>query len=144
LSETLTHPAPPTDVAERLATCPLAARPHVTALRALILDTAASLPEVGVLTETLKWRQPSYATQASKSGTPIRLGWDADTGNRINIFVHCQTTLVDQWRQQYGDDLTFIGTREIAIPTDKPLPIEPLRHCIAMALTYHSRKERDS
>lgn len=130
---------PPPNVADRLATCPPAARPHINALRALILDTAASLPEVGLLTETLKWRQPSYATQASKSGTPIRLGWDTDTGSRISIFVHCQTTLVDEWRQQYGDDLTFIGTREIAIPTDNPLPIEPLRHCIAMALTYQSR-----
>ena len=132
-------PSPPPDVAAALDACPRAARASVVAVRALILETAASLPEVGPLTETLKWGQPAYLTAQSKSGTTIRLGWDAD-GGAISLFVHCQTSLVDTWRQRYGDELTFVGNREISIPTDTDLPRAPLQHCIAMALTYHSRK----
>ncbi|MCR9079043.1 MAG: DUF1801 domain-containing protein [Hyphomonadaceae bacterium] len=132
-------PSPPPDVAAALDACPRAARASAAALRALIFETAASLPEVGPLTETLKWGQPAYLTAQSKSGTTIRLGWDAD-GGAIRLFVHCQTSLVDAWRQRYGDELTFVGNREISIPTDTDLPRAPLQHCIAMALTYHSRK----
>ena len=97
------------------------------------------MPEVGAVTETLKWGQPAFLTNQTKSGTTIRLGCsdDADT---ISLFVHCQTSLVGEWRERYGDDLTFVGNREIAVPIDKPLPRAPLQHCIAMALTYHSRK----
>lgn len=132
-------PSPPPDVAAALGACPRAARASVTALRALIFETAAELSEVGTLTETLKWGQPSYLTQASKSGTTIRLGWDED-GGAISLFVHCQTSLVDTWRQRYGNELIFVGNREISIPTDTDLPRASLQHCIAMALTYHSRK----
>ena len=132
-------PSPPPDVAAALDACPRAARASAAALRTLIFETADGLPEVGPLTETLKWGQPSYLTQASKSGTTIRLGWDED-GAAISLFVHCQTSLVDTWRQRYGNELTFVGNREISIPTDTDLPRAPLQHCIAMALTYHSRK----
>lgn len=132
-------PSPPPDVAAALDACPRAARGAVTHLRALIFETAAGLPEVGALTETLKWGQPAYLTAQTKSGTTIRLGWDEE-GGAISLFVHCQTSLVDTWRQRYGDELTCIDNREISIPTHTDLPRAPLQHCIAMALTYHSRK----
>ena len=108
-------------------------------LRELIFDVAESDPDVGPVTETLKWGQPSYLTHKPKSGTTIRLGW-SETGDTVSLFVHCQTSLVDTWRAHYGDALTFIGNREIALPTDQPLPRAALQHCIAMALTYHLRK----
>jgi len=107
----------------------------------MILTIAASLPQTGRITETLKWGQPAYLTQQTKSGTTIRLGWD-EAGTGLSLFVHCQTTLVDEWRAHYSDQLTFVGTREITIPTDSPLPKAPLKHCVAMALTYHSRKTK--
>ncbi|MBO6688791.1 MAG: DUF1801 domain-containing protein [Henriciella sp.] len=132
-------PSPPPGVRSALDACPPPARAAVAALRALIIETAAGMPEVGPLTETLKWGQPAYLTQQTKSGTTIRLGWGED-GRSMSLFVHCQTSLVDAWRQQYNDQLTFIGNREISIPTHTDLPRAPLQHCIAMALTYHSRK----
>ncbi len=132
-------PSPPPGVRSALDACPAAARAAVTALRALIIETAADLPEVGPLTETLKWGQPAYLTQQTKSGTTIRLGWGED-GRSISLFVHCQTSLIDEWRERYGDDLASFGTREVSIPTGSPLPRAPLKHCISMALTYHSRK----
>lgn len=132
-------PSPPPDVAASLGACPAAARAHLSALRALIFETAAARPEIGALTETLKWGQPSYLTEQTKSGTTIRLGW-AEDGASISLFVHCQTSLVGEWRQRYDDALTFVGNREISIPTDAELPRAPLQHCVAMALTYHARK----
>ncbi|NQY96900.1 MAG: DUF1801 domain-containing protein [Henriciella sp.] len=132
-------PAPPPDVAASLEACPAAARTHLTGLRTLIFETAAELPEVGEITEALKWGQPSYLTDQTKSGTTIRLGWSED-GASVSLFVHCQTSLVGEWRQRYDDALTFVGNREISIPTDAALPRAPLQHCIAMALTYHARK----
>lgn len=132
-------PSPPPAVAASLDACPAAARAHLTGLRALIFETAAARAEIGALTETLKWGQPSYLTDQTKSGTTIRLGW-AEDGAAISLFVHCQTSLVGEWRQLYDDTLTFVGNREISIPTDKDLPRAPLQHCVAMALTYHARK----
>lgn len=132
-------PALPPDVAASLKACPAAARAHVTALRALIYETAAARPDVGDLTETLKWGQPAYLTDQSKSGTTIRLGWAKD-GATVSLFVHCQTSLIAEWRERYDETLTFVGNREISIPTDTDLPRAPLQHCVAMALTYHSRK----
>ncbi|MEM7493881.1 MAG: hypothetical protein AAF296_10890 [Pseudomonadota bacterium] len=49
--------------------------------------------------------------------------------------------LIEDWRTRYEDTLTFIGNREVRLPLDAPLPTEPLRHCIAMAFTYHARKK---
>jgi len=112
---------------------------HLDTLRALIFETASDTQGVGAIEETLKWGQPSYLTRRPKSGTTIRLGWD-DAGTCISLFVHCQTSLVEAWRDRYGDTLTLIGNRELALRTDQPLPRPPLQHCIAMPLPYHLRK----
>lgn len=141
MATTAAIPAPPPEVATVLDACPPAARMHLADLRELMLETAAGLPETGQIHETLKWGQPAFLTEQTKSGTTIRLGWD-EAGARLSLFVHCQTSLVGEWRERYGEELTFIGTREISIPTDSPLPEAPLKHCVAMALTYHSRKTK--
>ena len=129
----------PAEVTATLERVPDSARAHLAELRTLILETAASLPEVGPVVEALKWGQPSFLTERSKSGTTIRLGWTED-GATVSLFVHCQTTLVREWRERYGDELTFNGNREIVLSTDAELPRAALQHCAAMALTYHSRK----
>ena len=134
-----TLPAAPPDVAKVLATCPGPAAQNVRQLRKLILEVASEQPEVGPLTEALKWGQPSYLTEKPRTGTTIRLGWDED-GNAVSLFVHCQTTLVKEWRDLYESELTLIGNRELRLRTNEALPNAALKHCIAMALTYHSRK----
>ena len=107
-----------------------------SALRAVILETAANMPEVGPVTESLKWGEPSFSTDRTKSGTPIRLGWKAATPDTVKLLVHCQTSLVPRWRELYGDRLSFEGTRAILLDIRQPLPREELAHCVAMALTY--------
>lgn len=131
-----THPLPP-PVQTVFDTYPQGARDLLLDMRALVFDTAASLPEVGAVTETLKWGEPAYL---ARSGTTIRLAWSAKRPDTAGLFVNCQTTLLDEWRGQYGDVLDCIGNREIRLSLNQSLPEAPLRHCIAMALTYHKRK----
>ena len=106
-------------------------------LRSLIYQTAASNLSVGALTETLKWGQPAYLTEASKSGSTLRLGEQAAHGV---IYLNCKTTLVEHMRDIYPDTFTYQGLRAVKFALDQPLPNDALVHCIEMALTYHRNK----
>ncbi|WP_233349586.1 DUF1801 domain-containing protein [Henriciella mobilis] len=117
---------------------PKPARIQLLKLRDLVFETAETLPETGPITETLKWGEPSYL---NKAGTTIRLAWSDKRPDVVGLFVNCQTSLLDDWREHYSETLDLIGNREIRLPLGAPLPLEPLRHCIAMALTYKSRKD---
>ncbi|MEH6808289.1 MAG: DUF1801 domain-containing protein [Hyphomonas oceanitis] len=119
---------------------PPPARTYLLKLRDLIRATAQETQGVGPLTETLKWGEPAYLTNATKSGTTIRLGWKPAAPNTAQLLVHCSTTLVNDWRERYADTLAFSGTRAIDLDITAPLPRAELAHCIAMALTYHARK----
>ena len=133
------HPIPPA-VAAVYAAYPPAPRKLLLSLRDQIFAAAATLPGTMPLTETLKWGEPAYLTEATKSGTTIRLGWSAKHPDAASLFVSCQTSLIESWRDQYGDELSFVGNREIRFPLGQNPPTAPVRHCIAMALTYHKRK----
>ena len=108
-------------------------------VRELVLSTAEEL-EVGPLTETLKWGEPAYLTERSGAGTTIRLGESKGKPGYCAIFVHCQTTLVSEFRETIDDPAVgFEGNRAVTFPASLPLPREALRHCIAQALTYKRR-----
>ena len=134
----MNHRAIPSDVLSVVEAYPPAAKRVWKTLRTLIFETADQLPEVKALTETLKWREPSYL---NKAGTTVRIAWSDKRPDTLGLYVNCQTSLIEDWRARYDDELTFIGNREVRLPLDAPLPTEPLRHCIAMALTYHIRKK---
>ena len=125
----------PTDVAPAWGAVPDAPRAHLHALRQLVLEEAAALSIP--LTETLKWGQPAFLPP-KKDGTTIRLGWSDKHPGEARRFVHCQTSLVSTWRDLFPD-LTYDGNRAICLPPNSPLPEAPLRHAIAMALTYHRK-----
>ncbi|MGB3627634.1 MAG: DUF1801 domain-containing protein [Henriciella sp.] len=137
MGASVTLAKPPAAVKAVYDAYPKPARDQLMKLRTLVYETAASLPETGPITETLKWGEPSYL---NKAGTTIRLAWSPKRPDAIGLFVNCQTTLLDEWRQHYSGALNLIGNREIRLSLDAPLPLEPLRHCIAMALTYRKRK----
>jgi hypothetical protein len=44
------------------------------------------------------------------------------------------------YRELYGDTFSFEGSRAIVFNTNDKIPIEELKHCIFLALTYHNRK----
>ena len=121
-------------------------RPEVKArllrLRDLIFKTAVETEGVGALEETLKWGQPSYLTPETKSGSTVRIGKLKSDDGGIAMFFHCQTSLVETFREIYRDELAFEGNRAIVLPAGGGLPEEALRHCIAMALTYHLNKKK--
>ena len=125
-------------VAAVFAGHPAQQRSALLALRSLILDTAASIPGVGPLTETLKWGQISYLTAQSSSGTTIRLDVDKPSG-RMALYVNCKTDLVSRYRAAYPDIFAYQGERAVILPAEPDLPA--LRHVIALALTYHQAKK---
>ncbi|MGX7263490.1 DUF1801 domain-containing protein [Enterococcus crotali] len=112
-------------------------RKPLLALRELIFDTAKELAVVGVLEESLKWNQPSYATKATKSGSPIRI--DRFGADKIALFFHCQTTLVEEFRALFSDVFEFSKNRAIVLDPDEELPLNELAFCIERALTYHKK-----
>lgn len=116
---------------------PASLRKRLMALRRLILTTASETDGVGEIVETLKWGQPSYLTVKPKSGTTIRI--DAH-GDGYAMFVNCKTTLVDTYRELYGDMLKFEGTRAVVFSMNEEMPEDEVRHCVALALMYHKRK----
>ena len=122
---------------------PKGLKPRLMRLRELIFDTAAAIEGVGALEETLKWGQPSYLTPQSKSGTTIRIDQIKSKTGHFAMYVHCQTSLVTAYRELYPDVLSFDGNRGIVFNLKEDLPGDALRHCIAMALTYHLNKRRD-
>jgi hypothetical protein len=139
------HRPPPLDpsVAAIFSNYPTPLRAKLLALRRLIFDTASATDGVGALEETIKWGQVSYLTSESNSGSTIRIDQAKLAANQYAVFFHCQTNLVETFREIYPE-LTYGGNRSILLDGAKELPKEALRHCIALALTYHLDKRKSS
>ena len=117
-------------------------RKPLLALRALIFELADETEGCGQIRECLKWGQPAYLTENPKSGTTIRIDAGRDNPNVYAIFFHCQTRMIATLRDLYEDELIFDGNRAIRMTADNPPPEEIIRHCLAMALTYHLKPHR--
>jgi hypothetical protein len=133
---------PPPPVFDAFRALPAAARAQLMEVRALIFEVAAATPGVGPLTETLKWGEPAYLTEASKSGSTIRLGVTRSKPPRCAIHLNCQTTLVEEYRAAFADVFAFEGNRAVLLDPARDLPREALAQAFAMALTYHRRKRK--
>lgn len=130
----------PAEVQAVFDAAPEPLRGKLLALRWLILDTAAETEGVGKLTETLKWGEPAYLTEASGSGSTIRIGWKSREPDLYRLLVHCQTDLVEQFRARFGDQLRTEGARAILLDAAAPPPDQVVAACIRLALTYHRRR----
>lgn len=106
-------------------------------VRLLIFELAELDDQIGKITETLKWGEPSYLTEQSKSGTTIRLSKVKDEANYCGIYVHCQTRLISEFRDSFADALEFSGNRAVLIDVSKPLKETPVKMFLQKALTYH-------
>jgi hypothetical protein len=84
-------------VAQVFESFPLAIRRKLFALRQLIYETADSTGGFGPITETLKWGELAYLTEASRSGTTIRIGRKAAMPAQYAMYFHCRTNLVDSF-----------------------------------------------
>lgn len=84
------------------------------------------------LEEAVKWGQPAFLTRDGE-GTTIRLG---ALHGRPALFVHCQTTVIREARELFGDE-GFEGNRACLLDCASE---EAILHVITRALTYHSSK----
>ena len=112
-------------------------RDRLIEVRRLIFDVAAETDGVGALTETLKWGEPAYLTEESKSGTTIRLG-ETKQGEPA-VFFNCRTTLVESFRERFPDDFRYDKNRALIMDLNRPVAEAPLAMCLKAALTYHRR-----
>ena len=106
-------------------------------LRRLILH-AAQEAEVEIV-ETLKWGQPAYLPARPRVGTTVRIDAIKGSPDRYALYVHCQTTLMDSYRLLYPEDFAFEGNRGLIFSTEAEVPETALKHCVALALTYHRK-----
>jgi hypothetical protein len=123
---------------------PKPVRIKLLALRRLIFETAQTTGGVGALQETLKWGQPSYLTPQTNSGSTIRIDQVKSAAGRYAVYFHCQTNLVETFRELYPTQLRFEGNRSIVLDVKDELPRAELRHCVALALTYHLNKRKSA
>src|SRR5580693_2142286 len=94
---------------------PKSLKAKLLALRRLIFDTAKTTKGVGALQETLKWGQPSYLTTKTKSGSTIRIDRVKSAANQYALYFHCQTDLVETFRELYPTQLRYGGNRSILL-----------------------------
>ena len=125
------------EVANKIKKYPVEIQDKLNLLRSLILETASSLESINKIEESLKWGEPGYSTLI---GSTIRIDWKEKTPDQYAMYFHCKTKLVDTFKELYSNTFVFEGNRAIIFKTADKVPIEELKHCIALSLTYHSIK----
>ena len=135
------NPPPNSDIVNAFASYPSGIRRRLYLLRDLILETASSVEAVGPVTETLKWGEPAYLTEKSKSGSTIRVGWKKSSPAQYAMYFNCRTNLVDTFRTLFPE-LSFSGNRAIVFEEDEEIPVDSVSRCVELALTYHLSKRR--
>lgn len=105
-------------------------------LRQLIFSVANELG-ISPLEETLKWGEPSYL---AKNGSTIRIAWRKSKPEEYGLFFNCKTSLIETFRGIYHDTFRFEGNRAIIFNKADGIPVDALKHCIELSLTYHKIK----
>ena len=121
---------------------PKPVRTKLLVLRQMIFDVAKKTPGVGKLEEALRWGQPSYITLETGSGSTIRIDQIQNEPRKYAMYFICTSGLIEDFKELYKDDMKFAGNRSIVFDVEDRLPEAALRHCISLALTYHSRKKQ--
>ncbi|MEJ6397569.1 DUF1801 domain-containing protein [Yoonia sp. 208BN28-4] len=119
-------------IAAAYAAMPENSRAMALRLRDLIYETAREMPQIGELSETLKWGQPSYTV---KGGTPLRIAVPKTGG--CGLYAHCQTTVIADYAAVHGTDEQIEGNRAVIFAQADDIVQDRLRHLIRNALTYH-------
>jgi Domain of unknown function (DU1801) len=106
-------------------------------LRQLVLEAAIEIDSANNIEETLKWGEPSYLT---KKGSTIRMDWKKSKPEQYAMYFHCKTKLVDTFKELYKDKFIFEGNRAIVFNINDKIPVDELKHCVFLSLTYHNIK----
>ncbi|TYK65040.1 DUF1801 domain-containing protein [Colwellia echini] len=105
-------------------------------IRELIFITAKQ-DGISNINETLKWGEPSYL---SPIGSTIRFDWKATKPQQYCVYFNCKTSLIETFKEVYGDTFIYEGNRAIVFNVEQDLPIIELAHCISMSLRYKKIK----
>lgn len=124
------------EVKNKFDSYPDEVRPILRAMRQLILDVAND-EGAGEIIETLKWGEPSYI---AKAGSAVRLSWKEKTPDQYAVCFNCKTSLVETFREVYGDLFKYQGDRAIVFALTENAPVKQLKHCISMSLRYKKIK----
>ena len=124
-------------VKEKFESYPCFVKKQMYALRNLVIQTADEVEGLEKLEETLKWGEPSYIT---KNGSTIRMDWKESKPDEYAMYFHCQTKLIDTFKELYRDQFTFEGNRAIVFNRNDKVAESELKHCISIALNYHKLK----
>lgn len=128
-------PAIPEQVRAVYDATPLSLRRGLYQLRDLIFAQAARMPQIGPLTEALRWGQPAFLTLDTGAACSLRIGPVKGTG--FGLFVHCQTGLIGAFGSGAGAGLRFDGNRGVLFgPQDRIDPAQ-ISVLIGQALGYH-------
>lgn len=138
--ENMSTPPLSPEIASAFAQIGHAERRILLALRARIFELAAGMDSVGPRTETLKWGQPSYLTEQTKSGTPLRVG--CTKAGSPAMFVHCQTSVIRDVSALPYADANFEGNRALLVPSIEAVQTPVVSEMIQMALGYHLRRKQ--
>lgn len=125
------------EVASIFDSYPDTMRKKLLYIRQLILETATEIGLIDELEETLKWEEPSYLT---RDGSTIRIDWKKSMPNQYAVYFHCKTKLIETFKEIYRNTFTFDGNRAIILNENDAVPINELKHCIELSLTYHKIK----
>jgi hypothetical protein len=115
---------------------PAPARQLLMALRQLILQVAAD-HGLGPVEESIKWGEASFLVQG---GSAIRIDWKAKDPEFVKLFFHCQTLLVETFKEIYPAEFRYEGNRAVLIPLTANIQHLPLAHSILLAMRYHQLK----
>lgn len=90
-----------------------------------------------VISETLKWGEPSYV---SPIGSTIRLGWKSQTPDNYYLYFNCKTTLVETIKEVYGEQFVYQGNRALVFTLGQARNEDALAHCLSLSLRYKKLK----
>ncbi|WP_147298297.1 DUF1801 domain-containing protein [Pontivivens insulae] len=103
-------------------------------MRTLIKSVAQADPTIGSVREERAWGQPSFRTPHKGIGTAVRLG--RSKSGIPHLYVHCQTTLIADFRAKWGDDFAYDGNRGLAVTDPNDPRIADFIHSV---LSYRLR-----
>lgn len=103
-------------------------------LRNLIIDTGASDPRIGPLTESLKWGQPAFRPRAANTGTTLRVA--PHKSATFAFYAPCSTTVIANHAQRFAGADRIDGSRAILFDHPDQIDADRLRLTILHGLTY--------
>lgn len=124
------------DVKNKLDSYPEHIKPCIEQLRQLVFSVAME-DNIGEIDECLKWGELSYI---SKVGSTLRIDWKSNSPEQYKMYFHCQTKLVETFKELYPIQFNFDKNRAIVFKTGDEIAVAELSHCISMTLRYHQIK----